>query len=133
MAEIQGLLTLIVIICVVALLVIVLVRTDTSSGAAFRRSLGPSLRTRGAAVTMIGMVMSLLLLGIAHYGLVNSLPPERPVERSRQDVNRVKLTEDKDGCVDARTLGRSNGVYMSLKPCKDPEMQARLNQQKQPK
>jgi hypothetical protein len=28
------------------------------------------------------------------------------------------ITEDKDGCMDMRTLGRSNGVYLSIKPCK---------------
>lgn len=129
MAEAQGLLTLAVIICLVALLVVVMVKADTTNGVTFRRSLGPALRTRGAAAAMIFGAMSLFLLGIAHYGLVNALPPEQHVERSR-DVNRVKMTEDKNGCVDARTLGRSNGVYMSLKPCKDPEMEQKLNQAK---
>jgi hypothetical protein len=64
--------------------------------------------------------MVLLLYGIAHYGIVNSLPPEQHIERSR-DSNRLVITEDKDGCMDVRTLGRSNGVYMAIAPCKPGE------------
>src|ERR1700743_1811653 len=132
MAEAQGLLTLAVIICIVALLAVVLVKGDTTSSFTLRRSIGPALRSRGAAAAMIFGALSLLLLGVAHYGLVNSLPPEQHVEKSH-DGNRMKVTEDANGCVDTRTLGRSNGVYMSVKSCKDPEMQQRLNQPKPPK
>ncbi len=131
MAEAQGLLTLAVIICVVALLGVVMVKADTSSSFTLRRSIGPALRSRGAAMAMIFGALSLLLLGVAHYGLVNSLPPEQHVEKSH-DGNRMKVTEDANGCVDTKTLGRSNGVYMSVKSCKDPDMQQRLNEGKKP-
>jgi hypothetical protein len=62
-------------------------------------------------------MLGLLIYGVARFGLVNSLPSEQHVERNREN-NRMIMSEDKDGCLDMRTLGRSNGVYLSLKPCK---------------
>jgi amino acid transporter len=93
-----------------------LMRANVITGA-FMRSMRTALRTRTAMVSGIVLLMALLLYGIAHFGLVNSLPAEQHVERNR-DSNRLVITEDKNGCVDARTLGRSNGVYMALAPCK---------------
>jgi len=84
---------------------------------AFLRSVRAGLRTRMALITGISVVMALLLFGIARYGMVNSLPAEQHVERNR-DSNQYIMTEDKDGCIDMRKLGRSNGVYMSVAPCK---------------
>ena len=86
-------------------------------GGAFVKSIRAALRTRTALITLIVIGMTLLLYGIAQFGLVNSLPAEQHVERNR-DNNRLIITQDKDGCIDMRTLGRSNGVYMSVQPCK---------------
>lgn len=93
-----------------------LMRANVITGA-FVRSVRAALRTRTALVSGIVLLMALLLYGIGHFGLVNSLPAEQHVERNR-DSNRLVITQDKDGCIDARTLGRSNGVYMALAPCK---------------
>lgn len=84
---------------------------------AFMRSIRAALRTRTALISGIALIMVLLLFGIARYGMVNSLPAEQHVERNR-DTNQYIITEDKDGCIDMRKLGRSNGVYMSVAPCK---------------
>jgi len=62
-------------------------------------------------------VLGLLMFGISRTGLVSSLPNEQHVEYNREN-GRLILSEDKDGCMDMRTLGRSNGVYLSVKPCK---------------
>lgn len=78
---------------------------------------GKYLKTRAALISLLFVMLSLLIYGIASVGLVNSLPSEKHVERNREN-NRMIMTEDKDGCLDMRTLGRSNGVYLSLKPCK---------------
>jgi hypothetical protein len=86
-------------------------------GGAFVKSIRAAFRTRTALVTLIVFGLALLLYGIAQFGLVNSLPAEQHVERNREN-NRLIITQDKDGCVDMRTLGRSNGVYMSVQPCK---------------
>jgi len=84
---------------------------------AFMRSVRAGLRTRTALISGVVLVMALLLFGIARYGMINSLPAEQHVERNR-DTNQYIITEDKDGCIDMRKLGRSNGVYMSVAPCK---------------
>ena len=95
---------------------ILLTRANVITGA-FVKSIRSALRTRTALVTLVVLGLALLLYGIAQFGLVNSLPAEQHVERNR-DNNRLIITQDKDGCLDMRTLGRSNGVYMSIKPCK---------------
>jgi hypothetical protein len=76
------------------------------------------MKTRVALVSLLFLALSLLIYGVASFGLVNSLPKEeeRHVERNREN-NRMIIGEDKDGCIDMRTLGRSNGVYLSLKKC----------------
>jgi len=84
---------------------------------AFMRTLRAVLRTRTALISGVVLVMALLLFGVARYGMINSLPAEQHVERNR-DSSRYVITEDKDGCIDMRKLGRSNGVYMSVAPCK---------------
>jgi hypothetical protein len=59
-----------------------------------------------------------LVYGVAKIGLINSLPAEQQhVERNREN-NRMSMREDKDGCIDVRSLGRSNGVYMAVNKCK---------------
>lgn len=75
------------------------------------------LRSQIAIISMLFVMLALLIYGIAKIGLVNSLSGEGHVERNREN-NRMIITEDKDGCMDMRTLGRSNGVYLSIKPCK---------------
>jgi hypothetical protein len=95
---------------------IVLVRANVITSA-FRRSVYAGLRTRTALISGIALVMALLLFGIARYGMINSLPAEQSVDRNRES-NQYIMTEDKDGCIDMRKLGRSNGVYMSIAPCK---------------
>ena len=95
---------------------VLLARANVITGA-FVKSIRSALRTRTALVTLVVLGLALLLYGIAQFGLVNSLPAEQHVERNR-DSNRLIITQDKDGCLDMRTLGRSNGVYMSIKPCK---------------
>ena len=99
-------------------------------GGAFVKSIRAALRTRTALITLIVIGMTLLLYGIAQFGLVNSLPAEQHVERNREN-NRLIITQDKDGCLDMRTLGRSNGVYMSVQPCK-PGDKNKQQQQQQP-
>jgi hypothetical protein len=102
-------------------------------GGAFIKSFRAALRTRTALVTLIVLGLALLLYGIAQFGLVNSLPAEQHVERNREN-NRLIITQDKDGCLDMRTLGRSNGVYMSVQPCKPGDknkQQQTPNQQQQ--
>ena len=96
---------------------VLLTRANLITGA-FMKSIRAVLRTRTALVTLVVLGLALLLYGIAQFGLVNSLPAEQHVERSRGDNNRLVITQDKDGCVDVRTLGRSNGVYMAVSPCK---------------
>jgi hypothetical protein len=66
---------------------------------------------------LLFLMLGLLIYGVARIGLVNSLAGEGHIERNRE-TNRMIITEDKDGCMDMRTLGRSNGVYLSIKPCK---------------
>lgn len=100
-------------------------------GTAFLKSVRPALRTRAALVTLVVLGLVLLLYGIAQFGLVNSLPAEQHVERNR-DSNRLIITQDKDGCLDMRTLGRSNGVYMSVQPCKPGDKNKQQQQQQQP-
>lgn len=104
-------------------------------GGAFVKSVRAALHTRTALVTALVIGIALLLYGIAQYGLVNSLPAEQHVERNRES-NRLIITQDKDGCLDMRTLGRSNGVYMSIQPCKpgdkNKNQQQQPNQQPQP-
>lgn len=94
---------------------------------AFMRSMRAALRTRTALVSGIVVVMALLLFGIARYGMINSLPAEQRIERNR-DNNQYVITEDKDGCIDMRKLGRSNGVYMSVAPCKPGDKAKNKNQ-----
>ena len=75
------------------------------------------MKTRAAIISLIFLMMGLLIYGVASFGLVNSEPSEeKHVERNREN-NRMIMSEDKDGCLDMRTLGRSNGVYLSLKKC----------------
>lgn len=111
----------------------VLVTRANVIGGAFVKSIRAALRTRTALVTLIVLGLVLLLYGIAQFGLVNSLPAEQHVERNREN-NRLIITQDKDGCIDMRTLGRSNGVYMSVQPCKpgDKNKKQDPNQQPQP-
>jgi hypothetical protein len=76
------------------------------------------MRTRAAVISLVFLMLGLLIYGIASFGLVNSLPSEEQhVERNRE-TNRMIMSQDKDGCLDMRTLGRSNGVYLSLNKCK---------------
>lgn len=98
---------------------------------AFMRSVRAALRTRTALITGIALIMVLLLVGIAQYGMVNSLPAEQHVERNR-DNNKYIMTEDKDGCIDLRKLGRSNGVYMSIAPCKPGDKNKDKTDQQKP-
>ncbi|HMA49413.1 MAG TPA: hypothetical protein VKP60_06640 [Magnetospirillaceae bacterium] len=100
-------------------------------GGAFVKSIRAALRTRTALITLIVIGMTLLLYGIAQFGLVNSLPAEQHVERNREN-NRLIITQDKDGCLDMRTLGRSNGVYMSVQPCKPGDKNKQQQQPQQP-
>jgi len=99
---------------------------------AFMRSIRAALRTRTALISGIALIMVLLLFGIARYGMVNSLPAEQHVERNRS-TNQYVITEDKDGCIDMRKLGRSNGVYMSIAPCKPGDKNQQTQTQQQPK
>jgi hypothetical protein len=88
------------------------------------------IKTRFAIVSLIFLMLGLLIYGIASFGLVNSLPSEeKHVERNREN-NRMILSEDKDGCLDMRTLGRSNGVYLSLKNCKPLDKREQEKQDK---
>lgn len=98
---------------------------------AFMRSMRSALRTRTALISGIALVMMLLLVGIARYGMINSLPAEQHVERNR-DNNQYVITEDKDGCIDMRKLGRSNNVYMSVAPCKPGDKNKDKTQQNPP-
>ena len=74
---------------------------------------------RGPFWIALGVVASIVLLlyGVAQFGMITPLSDEKHIERDRQS-SRLVITQDKDGCIDARTLGRSNGVYMALAPCK---------------
>jgi hypothetical protein len=84
---------------------------------AFIRRLRATINIRATAISLVLIaIMALLLVGVSRSGMVTSLSGEGRIERSH-DSNRLILTEDKDGCLDMRTLGRSNGVYMSIKPC----------------
>jgi hypothetical protein len=105
-------------------------RANVITGA-FMRSMRAALRTRTAIISGVVLVMALLLFGIARYGLINSLPAEQHVERNR-DHNEYVITEDKDGCIDMRKLGRSNGVYMSVAPCKPGDKNKQQTQTTQP-
>jgi hypothetical protein len=100
-------------------------------GSAFMKSVRAALRTRTALITLVVLGLALLLYGIAQFGLVNSLPAEQRVERSR-DNNRLMITQDKDGCIDMRTLGRSNGIYMSVQPCDKNKNKNQQNPNGQP-
>jgi hypothetical protein len=101
--------------------------------AAFMNSIRAALRTRTAVISLVVLIMALLLFGIARYGLVNSLPTEQHVERNREN-NQYVITEDKDGCIDMRKLGRSNNVYMAVAPCKPGDKDKdKQNQPQQPK
>jgi len=96
---------------------VLLQRANVLTGA-FLKSVGDALRTRTAAVGgLILLVTVLMVVLISRLGVINAQNSEQRVERNR-DSNRLVITEDKDGCLDMRTLGRSNGVYMSIKPCK---------------
>jgi hypothetical protein len=76
-----------------------------------------ALRTRAAIAGLLVLMTALLLFGITNYGLVNSTPGDAPVDRHRE--NKVVIFEDKDGCQDSRSMGKSNGVYLAVKKC-DP-------------
>jgi hypothetical protein len=75
------------------------------------------LKRPAIGISLLVAVLGLLVLGISRTGLVKSEPNEQHVEYNREN-SRLILSEDKDGCMDMRTLGRSNGVYLSVKPCK---------------
>jgi hypothetical protein len=89
----------------------------------FRPLKMPDSASKILVVAIGGVMFGLLIWGVASYGLVNALPGQPHVERNREN-SRMIVTEDKDGCVDMRSLGRSNGVYMSIKPCKPNEQKA---------
>ncbi len=108
------------------LLGVLAARANVLTGA-FMRSIRTALRNRIALVSVIVLIMVLLLFGVSRYGMVNSLPAEQHVEHNRE-TNQYIITEDKDGCVEMRKLGRSNGVYMSIAPCKPGDK----NQQQKP-
>ena len=114
--ENQAAIGAVVILLLFIFLGVLLTRANLIGGA-FVKSIGAALRSRTALVAFLVLGMALLLYGITQFGLVNSLPGEQHVERNRES-NRLVITQDKDGCVDMRTLGRSNGVYMSVQPCK---------------
>ncbi len=94
---------------------------------AFVTVLATLVRNRFVAVGLVFLALGLLVLGVGRYGLVNALPNEQHVERNREN-NRMMISEDADGCMDMRTLGRSNGVYMSIKPCKPHDKKDQANQ-----
>lgn len=114
--EIQAEIGAVIILILLILLGIGLMRANVITGA-FMRTARQGVRTRFLVALGIAAAVVLLLYGVAQYGMVNSLPAEKHVERNR-DSNRLVITEDKDGCLDMRTLGRSNGVYMAVQPCK---------------
>jgi len=107
-------------ILVIVLAVTIFMRfNDTVS--AISAFLVKAMKTRAAIIALVFLMLGLLIFGISSYGIVNSLPKEEQhVERNREN-NRLILSEDKDGCLDMRTLGRSNGVYLSLNKCKPAE------------
>lgn len=75
------------------------------------------LRRPAVAGAILVLLCAALAAGVARVGLVNSQPGDQHVEHHREN-NRLILSEDENGCLDMRTLGRSNGVYLSVKPCK---------------
>lgn len=78
-------------------------------------------RTQTGMLSLLVVVLGVLFYGVFKVGLINSLPNESGhIERNRQ-TSRMIITQDKDGCVDMRTLGRSNGVYLAVAPCKPTE------------
>ena len=118
MLEDQAALGVVALILFAVLLTLGFMRANHIFSAVFR-FFGRILKTKVAVVAAIFLMLSLLIYGVANFGLVNSLPNEdrKAVERNREN-NRMVVSQDKDGCMDMRTLGRSNGVYLSLKPCK---------------
>ena len=84
---------------------------------ALTRSIRSTVRTPFLVALGIAAAIVLLLYGIAQFGMVTPLAEEKHIERDRQS-SRLVITQDKDGCIDLRTLGRSNGVYMAVAPCK---------------
>ena len=114
--ELQAEIGAVVILILLVLIGIGLMRANVITGAFLRKARG-TVRTRFLVALGIAAAVVLLLYGVAQYGMVNSLPAEQHVERNRQS-NRLVITEDKDGCLDLRTLGRSNCVYIAVQPCK---------------
>lgn len=105
-------LSLLVFLTVVALMRITVIKDKLLE---FIRVSAPSKLVVLSILALVGFLG--LVYGVASVGLVNSLPAEQHVERNREN-NRVSVREDKDGCLDMRTLGRSNGVYMAVNKCK---------------
>jgi len=130
--EIQAEIGAVIILILLILLGIGLMRANVITETVLRTA-RRKVRTRFLVAFGVTAAVVLLLYGIAQYGMVNSLPAEQHVERNRQS-NRLVITEDKDGCLDMRTLGRSNGVYMAVQPCKpgdkDKKAQSAQPQQK---
>jgi hypothetical protein len=114
--ETQAAIGAVIVLLLLVFLGIGLMRANVITGA-FIRTLQRNVRTRFLVVLGAVGIFVLLLYGIAEFGMVNPLAGEQHIERNRQ-TNRLVITEDKDGCLDLRTLGRSNGVYMAVQPCK---------------
>ena len=116
----------VVILLVLIFLGIGLMRANMITGTVMR-SVRKNVRTPFLMAFGIVAAIVLMLWGVAQIGMVNPLAEEKHIERNRES-NRLVITQDKDGCIDARTLGRSNGVYMALAPCKPADK----NKQQQP-
>jgi len=120
----------VVILLVLIFLGIGLMRANMITGTVMR-SVRKNVRTPFLMAFGIVAAIVLMLWGVAQIGMVNPLAEEKHIERNRES-NRLVITQDKDGCIDARTLGRSNGVYMALAPCKPGDKNKPQTQQQQP-
>jgi len=121
----------VVILLVLIFLGIGLMRANMITGTVIR-SVRKNVRTPFLMAFGIIAAIVLMLWGVAQIGMVNPLAEEKHIERNRES-NRLVITQDKDGCIDARTLGRSNGVYMALAPCKPADKNKPQTQQQPPK
>jgi len=114
--ETEAAIGAVIVLLLITLIGVGLMRANLMTGAAIRTV---RRNVRAPFLWVLGgvAVIVLLLYGAAQVGMVNPLAEEKHIERNRES-NRLVITQDKDGCIDARTLGRSNGVYMALAPCK---------------
>lgn len=114
--ETQAAIGAVIVLVLIILLVIGLMRANVMTEA-FLRTVKRNVRGQFLVAFGVCAAIFLLLYGISQFGLVNPLAEEKHIERNRES-NRLVITQDKDGCTDLRTLGRSNGVYMAVSPCK---------------